>query len=214
MAAAKPVLINAGVVPTPANPHTHMPLLGDPPGESGPGDVRTLYGVLRPSYRDHANSLAALARAKLTVAAAADMPEWTVTAHRAEVLLPAHADDRLLDPRTLVEIADAQHPPSGEALATYVTLTWTPARLHAAFERGRAVARWLADEFGVAVLLIQHVPALNASTAPHHLHLIVPGPRRLAPWGGFAEYVKPLCRDGGRQIIVDQLARLIAAERS
>ena len=213
MADSKPVLINAGVEPTPANPHSHMPLLGDPPGESGPGDVRTLYGVLRPSYRGHANSITALVRAKVTVAAPAGTPAWTVTAHRAEVVLPCHADDRLLDPRTLIEMVEAQHPPAGEALATYVTLTWAPTRLHAAFERGRALARWLNDEFGVAVLLVQHVPALNASSAPHHLHAIIPGPRRLAPWGGYAEYVKPLCRDGGRQLVVDQLARLIAAER-
>lgn len=144
------------------------------------------------------------------MAAPAGTPDWTVTAHRAEVLLPAHVDDRLLDPRTLFETAEAQHPPGGEALATYVTLTWAPSRLHAAFEVGRHLARWLVREFDVTVLLVQHVPALNAGTAEPHLHLIIPGPRRLTAWSGFGEYVKPLCRDSGRQLIVDQLAPLMA----
>ena len=205
----KPVIINAGVEPTPANPHSHLPLLGDAPGEAGPGGIRTCYGVLRPEYRGHLNSLASFARAKLTVAAVPGTPAWTITAHRAEVLLPAHADDRLLDPRVLCEAAETEHPPTGEALATYVTLTWTPARLHLQYEVGRAIARWLTDEFGVAVLLVQHVPARNGGTAQPHIHLIVPGPRRIMPWGGFGDYVKPLCRDGGRQLVVDRLAGLV-----
>lgn len=211
MAAA--VVINAGVEPTPANPHSHMPLLGDAPGDVGPGGARILYGCLRPIYRDYVNSVTALAKAKLTVAVPAGTRDWTVTAHRAEVLLPAFADDRLLSPRTLFETAEAEQPLGGEALATYVTLTWTPERLHAAFEYGRALARSLINEFHVAVLLVQHVPALNASTAQPHLHLIIPGPRRLTPWSGFGEYVKPLCRDGGRQLIIDRFT-LVMEERS
>lgn len=206
---SRAIVINAGVEPTPANPHSHLPLLGDAPGEAGPGGIRTLYGVLRPEYRGHRNSLVTFAKAKLTVAAPPDTPTWTVTAHHAEVLLPTHAEDRLLDPRTLVETAETEHPPGGEALATYVTLTWTPARLHLQYEVGRRVARWLADEFDLAVLLVQHVPARNANTAQPHVHLIVPGPRRIMPWGGYGDFVKPLCRDGGRRLVVDRLARVV-----
>ena len=175
-----------------ANPHSQLALVGEPAGCSGP---RCMVGTLRPTHQGRANSAAAFARAKLAPASA-EPASWSITAHRAEVLLPTGADDRLGCPQTLFEAVDAEHPTNGKALLAYATLTWRPQRLHRQWELGRTLAQEWTREHGVAVLLVQHVPARMASGNDPHLHLMVAGPRRIEPWGGFGSYVAPLLGDG------------------
>jgi hypothetical protein len=198
--AARSVEINAGCVPDPRNPHTWLPLIGDPPETTG---TRILYGCLRPVFRGHANSAAAFSLAKITVAAPADTPPWTLTAARAEVLLPAGADDRFSDPQTLMETVDAELPQDAKALLAYLTFTCPADRLHAQWELVREfVRRCLVDPFGVAALLVQHAPHKAASANLPHVHVLLPGPRRLGSLG-FAEWVKPLASDKAHRLVGD-----------
>ncbi len=189
---AKPTPVNKDQPCDAANPHSQLALVGEPAGCAGP---RCMVGTLRPVHQGNANSAAAFARAKLAPASA-DPTSWIITAHRAEVLLPAGADDRLACPRALFEAVDAEHPADGKALLAYATLTWRPQRLHRQWELGRTLAQEWTREHGVAVLLVQHVPARVASGNDPHLHLMVAGPRRIEPWGGFGSYVAPLLGDG------------------
>ncbi|WP_237237698.1 hypothetical protein [Sphingomonas melonis] len=121
-AAATPsVEVNPGCLPDPANPHSWLVLTGD---DADRDATRVMYGCLRPSFRGHLNSAAAFAAAKLTVGAPPDTPPWTLTAARAEVLLPPGADDRLSDPRILMETVDAELPVKAKALLAYLTFTF------------------------------------------------------------------------------------------
>ena len=74
-----------------------------------------MVGTLRPVHQGHANSAAAFARATLAPASA-DPSSWSTNAHRAEMLLPAGADDRLGCPRELFEAVNTEHPADGKAL--------------------------------------------------------------------------------------------------
>lgn len=210
MAPALPTIFNQDVPFAPSYPHSWLRLLSDPPGTTGPGGIRLMFGVLRPDHQGHAVSAAAFARSKLVVPARPDSHDWTITAHRAEVLLPAHADDRLRDPRTLFEEVDRTLPPGGRALASYITLTWMPNRLHAQYEIGRALAARLVAEFGTPALCVQHVPALNGGDHSPHLHLLIVA-RRLTKFGMFGEPIRILGRDGGRQMVADRLADIVAS---
>lgn len=206
---AKPYQVNADVEPDTANPHSWFRLIGHPPGESGPGGTRVMWGVMRPEYRTIRPSLSAFVKAKLAPAAGDDAPSWTVTAYRHEVLLPAFASDHLRDPRTLIEAAEREQPAGARALATYVTLTSEPERLHAAWEVARALAKRLVDDYDVAVLVVQHVPALAGGSAQPHVHLVIPGPRRLTRFSMFSTMVAEIARDAGRDLILQLLAEIV-----
>lgn len=208
MARATEPTVKNEVPYSPSYPHSWPKLVPDPPGTVGPGGIKVTYGVLRPDHRGHAVSAAAFARAKLVVPARPDPTDWVATAHRSEVLLPAFADERLLDPKVLFEEVDATLPPGGRALAAYVTLSWMPERLHAAFELGRTLARGLVDTFETPALCVQHVPGANAGTNLPHLHLLIVA-RRLMSYGRFGPPIADLGRESGRQIIIDRLARLV-----
>jgi len=94
----------------------------------------------------HVNTAAAFAASKVTVAAPASTLPWTLTAVRVEVLPPPGADDRLGDPRTLMEAFDEVLPHDGKALLTYLTFTFACERLHHQWELvGTFVRRHLAD---------------------------------------------------------------------
>jgi hypothetical protein len=188
----KPVCVNKDHVRVEGNPHTHLALLGDPSGTSGP---RCMAGTLRPVHQGSANRASAFVRTKINPVVGSAADDWTLVAHRAEVILPRHADDRLSDPRTLFEAVDAEHPADGKALLTYLTLTWRPERLHRQWELGRRLATELARDHNVAVLLVQHVPGKMGRSTDPHLHLAVAGPRRIEPWSGFAAYVPALMGD-------------------
>ncbi|MDJ0277314.1 hypothetical protein QLH51_10965 [Sphingomonas sp. 2R-10] len=203
---AKPFPINADVQPDSANPHSWLPLLGHPPGESGPGGLRVLWGVLRPEYRSFSPSLSTFVRMKLAPAAGANAAPWTITAYRHEVLLPAFASDHLRDPRMLIEAAEREKPADAKALAAYVTLTSSPDRLHAAWEIGRTLAKRVVDDHDVAALLVQHVPSLAGGSARPHLHLVIPGPRRITRFSMFSTLVGDLAGDRGRDLVLKLLA--------
>lgn len=192
------MLINADIEPDDRNPHSWLPLLGDPAGATGP---RILYGVLRPCYRERRNSAAEFARSKINVKPVEGGDPWQLTAARAEILLPHGADDRLAEPRVLMEAVDVERPADKPVLLTYVTITFYTERLHHQYELVRAWAKEvLVDELGTGVLLVQHAPHRAASTQKPHVHLLVT--RRIGPLG-LASYVAPLCGDHGRKLIVD-----------
>lgn len=204
---ARPVLVNEGHVRDPANPHTHLNLLGLPAGQPGP---RCMAGTLRPLHQNGANSAAAFARSKINPVVGASSDDWTLVAHRADVVLPRCADDRLGDLRSLFEAVDAEHPADGKALLTYLTLTWRPDRLHRQWELGRQMAVEFARDHHVAVLIVQHVPARAARSNDPHLHLLVAGPRRVEPWAGFGSYVPALMGDRVWNMVHERFRTLLA----
>ena len=153
-----------------------------------------MVGTLRPVHQEHANSAAAFVHAKLQVVPSTDGKDWTVTAHRAEVLLPPGADDRFCCPRTLFEAIDVEHPADGKALLTYITLTWRPERLHLQWELCRQMALELVREHEVAALAVQHAPGKIARSNDPHVHLAIAGPRVLGSLG-FGSYVTQLMGD-------------------
>lgn len=211
MAKTKPYEINADLRPDPNNPHSWFKLIGHPPGEVAPGGYRILWGVMRPEYRGYRPSLAAFAKLKLGPAAGPDAAPWSVTAYRYEVLLPAFAGDHLRDPRVLIESAEQQQPATAKALASYLTLTSAPATLHGQFEVARRIGQMLVARFDVAALLVQHVPSLNGGSAQPHVHLVIPGPRRLTPWSGYGAPVAELTGDKGRDLVLSLLAEVVAS---
>ena len=202
------VEINADCQPDPTNPHTWMPLFGDPPGASGP---RVMYGCLRPQFRGATNSAAQFAAAKMTVGAPAGTPPWTLTAARAEVLLPPQADDRMSDARTLMETIDAELPANAKALLAYLTFTFKTERLHVAWEEVRYfIKRHIVDAFEVATLLIQHAPHRAGSANTPHVHALIAGPRRVTGLG-LAEWVPQLAGDKAHALIRDAFLECHAA---
>ena len=203
------VIVNGDLVPNPANPHSWMVLKGDETGREAVPGWRVMFGNLRPVHRGFAPSLSALAAAKIMPAAPAGTPVWQATAHRVEVLLPAFAEDALLDPETLVKRAEAEQPENPRGLATYITLTSNPERLHRQYEICREVARRIVDRLEGALILVQHVPARAASANPPHLHIIVPGPRRLTRFSSFGSFVSELSSDAGRDLIIDELETVL-----
>lgn len=198
MAVSKLAVINGDKPLSDTNPHTWLVLSGDPPGEAG---ARCMIGTLRPEHRGRANSAAEFAAAKLLIDVdTADQP-WRCNAYRHEVVLPRDADDRFTNPKVLFTEIDAAHVPGGKALLTYVTLTWTPPRLHRAWRLAHTLATELVDEFSVPALVVQHVPGLIANTATPHCHILL-GIRTLTGigWGGHVaalngDRVWPLVRE-------------------
>ncbi|KKI17940.1 hypothetical protein [Sphingomonas sp. Ag1] len=183
MGASKPVVINGDTPVSESNPHSWLILNGDPADVAEP---RCMAGTLRPVHRERTNSAAAFAAAKLLIDVdAADQP-WRSRAYRHEVILPRDADDRFTCPKVLFADIDAAHVPHGKALLTYVTLTWTPARLHHAWRLARVLAADLVEEYAVPALVVQHVPQLVANTATPHCHILF-GTRTLTAigWGGY-----------------------------
>jgi hypothetical protein len=173
------MLINADLAPTDSNPHSWLPLIGDP---TGAADPRILYGVLRPVYRGRINSAAEFARAKINVKPTPGDHPWEVTAARVEVLLPLAADDRFADPRTLMEAVDAERPADKPVLLTYVTITFATDRRHHQYELVRAYAQeMLVAEHGVGVVLIQHAPTARPACSPRISTCSSPG--KSPRWG-------------------------------
>jgi hypothetical protein len=190
--------VNPDCVPDSANPHSWLVLTGDDVDRNA---TRVMYGCLRPNFRGHANSAAAFASAKLTVGAPPNTPPWRLTAARAEVLLPPGADDRLSDPRVLMETVDAELPVKAKALLTYLTFTFPTPRLHEQYEMVRDFTRRLIVEpFEVAALLVQHAPHRAGFASPAHVHTLIAGPRRLTPLG-FGEWVTPLATDRAHALV-------------
>ena len=192
------IQVNPTCVPDPANPHSWLMLTGD---DVDRDTLRVMYGCLRPVFRGRRNSAAAFAAAKLTVGAPPDTPPWTLTAARAEVLLPPGADDRLADARALMETVDAELPVKAKALLAYFTFTFPTTRLHEQYELVRDFTRRLiVDPFEVAALLVQHAPNRAGLFGAPHVHVLLAGPRRLTPLG-LADWVTPLATDTAHALV-------------
>lgn len=203
----KPTIVNEGHQRCPCNPHTHLNLVGEPAGTPGP---RCMVGTLRPIHQEEPNSAAVFVRSKVNPVVGSAPNDWMEVAHRAEVILPRHADDRLADPRTLFEAVDAEHLADGKALLTYVTLTWRPQRLHHQRELGRQLAVELARDHHVAVLVVHHVPGRIARSTDPYVHLAIAGPRRVAVWGAFSDYVPELMGDRVWALVRERFHGLLA----
>lgn len=202
-------VINAAQEPVAKNPHSWLPLIGDPPGAEG---MRIMYGVLRPRCRGWVNTAVLFGRAKIQLVPPTGGDPWEVTAARAEVLLPPGADDRYLSPQVLLEAVDAPEREAKPALLTYATATWPTPRLHEQYEVARSVVSELVQRFCCPALLVQHAPHRARSNNPHRCHALIV-PRRLTSLG-FAGPVAVFSGDKGRQDIVDALTNRLAGATS
>ncbi|MBA2933043.1 hypothetical protein HZF05_02925 [Sphingomonas sp. CGMCC 1.13654] len=193
------VLLNATLKPDPTNPHSQLPLIGDPPGAVG---LRVMWGVLRSRYREYDNSASAFVAAKLR-------PSWSpdlqaVTAAWAETLAPVGVDDSFADAVLLAARIDreiARDAAGATPLLGYATITDPDAsRLHVFREELRGVARELVEAHGGAVVAVVHAPARAGSGNPLHGHLCL---STLAIDGrlGFSTRITPFCSDRGREVI-------------
>lgn len=196
------IIINEGKQPTAGDPHSWLPLLGD--RDTTKDDLRILYGVLRPVYRGWTNSAAAFARAKLQPISPPGQDPWAITAARAEVLLPAGADDRFAFPQELMKEIDAPEDEPKPALLAYATFTWPAERLHSQYELVRGYLCTVVRELACPVLLVQHAPNRRRSDNPPHCHALL-GVRKLTSLGQCGP-IPLLCGDKGRQHIVDSFA--------
>ena len=201
----KPLIINPDREPDPANPHTWLVLTGSEPGDAGP---RIMTGTLRGLHRGFAPTATAFGQAKVQPVPSGDGDPWTVTAVRAEVLLPPGADDRYADPRVLMAEADALATSPTDARLAYVTFTWMPERLHEQWSEIRAFCvehisgPASGDALGCPLLLVQHAPHLQRrSTLPHCHMMIVPSRLNQLGW---SSRCGSLVGDKGRKTVVDR----------
>lgn len=199
--AEKPVLLNAERKHDPANPHSWLPLIGDPSATSG---LRVMWGVLRARYHDVDNSAAAFVAAKLRPSWSAD--PHAVTAAWAETLAPADADDSFANANLLAERIDreiARDAAGATPLLGYATITNPHAtRIHAFAEELRAVARGLVEAHGGAVIAVVHAPGRAGNRNPMHGHLCL-SPIAIDGPLGFSTRIAPFCGDSGRKVILD-----------
>ncbi len=195
-------VINAADDPNPRNPHSWLPLIGDPPGTQG---LRILYGVLRPEYRGVANLAADFGRLKLQPVPPPPDAPGAVTAARAEVLLPNDADDRFACADVFLAAHDAERPAAKAVLLAYVTITYPTSRLHVQYEAVRQIMQGIVRAHGVAILLVQHAPHRAANAKAPHIHALIG--RRITSLG-LSTFVPAFCGDKGRDLIVEACAPL------
>jgi hypothetical protein len=195
-------VINAADVPDPRNPHSWLPLIGDPPGTPG---LRILYGVLRPEYRGVANLASDFGWLKLQPVPPPPGTPDALTAARAEVLLPGEADDRFACPDVFLEAHDIERPAAKAVLLAYVTITYPTSRLHVQYEAVREIMQGIVRAHGVAILLVQHAPHRAASAKAPHVHALIG--RRITSLG-LSTFVPAFCGDKGRDLVVEACAPL------
>lgn len=193
-------VINGDKAPTPGNPHTWLPLLGD---ESGATGDRILWGVLRQTYRDRTNSAAEFIRAKARPSWSAD--EQAVTATRHDMIAPADADDSFADHRLFAARIDheiAERADGSTPLLAYATITPDGlTSLHTFYEEVRTMACDLVARFSSPIFITQHAPGLAGNSARPHCHLCL-SPYRVGRLG-FSGKISILTGDKGRQVIAD-----------
>lgn len=181
-----------------ANPHTWLDLN---PDDKHAAD-HFMFGVLERNYNGRLNSATEFATVKLQpVPPVIGGP--LITAERAEVLLPADADDRFGDPFVLAAEVDRMAVAGKPALLCYVTLYYPQAtRLHHAWHDARSFAERLADDHEVATIVALHAPHRAGSSNPVHAHLLIV-PRVLNALG-LGKYQHLFCFARGQK----ELARL------
>ncbi len=192
------------IVTITANPHSWLKV--NPDGNHQP--LNFMFGVLDRDYNGRTNNAVEFTTAKLQ-----PVPPVTgqgfVTAERAEVVLPADADDRFADPMTLAAEVDRAAVPGKAALLCYVTLYFPHAtRLHGAWSEARSFAEMLAERYEVATIAALHAPHRAGSPNPVHVHLLIV-PRALSALG-LGRYEHQFCFARGQK----ELARLWEERRS
>lgn len=129
------------------------------------------FGVLRKRYNDRENSAYEFGASKLQPVSPAAAGQ-AITAARADVVLPHHAEDALANPFAF--LAGCDELTLDPAILVYLSIAFPEAvRLHHAWEQARRFARVLADERDVASLVILHAPGLVSSPNPPHAHLLI-----------------------------------------
>ncbi|MCZ4266039.1 hypothetical protein O4G73_13105 [Erythrobacter sp. G21629-S1] len=164
------------------------------------------FGVLRSTFKDRTNSAVEFGRRKLQPVQPPPTEPDAVTAERVDVILPDDAEDQFAKPLPFLEGCDKMQVNPG--ILVYLTIP-TPDvdRMHHAWEKGRAFARILAEERGLATLLIQHAPGRISSANQPHLHLLI-CPRKTTRAGlCFGALDKELLFNDGARALVERWAK-------
>ena len=168
------------------------------------------FGVLRSTFKDRTNSAVEFGRRKLQPVQPPPTEPDGITAERVDVILPDGAEDQFVKPLPFLEGCDEMQVNPG--ILVYLTIP-TPDvdRMHHAWEKGRAFARILADERGLATLLIQHSPGRVSSLNHPHLHLLI-CPRKTAKAGlRYGGLDNELLYNDGARVLVERWAEFIEA---
>ncbi|WP_341859304.1 hypothetical protein WKH79_00745 [Qipengyuania sp. GPGPB31] len=163
------------------------------------------FGVLRSTFKDRTNSAVEFGRRKLQPVQPPPTEPDGITAERVDVILPDGAEDQFAKPLPFLEGCDETQVNPG--ILVYLTIP-TPDvdRMHHAWEKGRAFARILADERGLATLLIQHSPGRVSSLNHPHLHLLI-CPRKTAKAGlRYGGLDNELLYNDGARVLVERWA--------
>ena len=163
------------------------------------------FGVLRSTFKDRTNSAVEFGRRKLQPVQPPPTEPDAITAERVDVILPEGAEDQFATSLPFLEGCDEMQ--VNPAILVYLTIP-TPDvdRMHHAWEEGRAFARILADERGLATLLIQHAPGRISSPNQPHLHLLI-CPRRTAKAGlRYGGLDNELLYNDGARVLVERWA--------
>lgn len=163
------------------------------------------FGVLRSTFKDRTNSAVEFGRRKLQPVQPPPTEPDAITAERVDVILPEGAEDQFATSLPFLEGCDEMQ--VNPAILVYLTIP-TPDvdRMHHAWEKGRAFARILADERGLATLLIQHSPGRVSSLNHPHLHLLI-CPRKTAKAGlRYGGLDNELLYNDGARVLVERWA--------
>ncbi len=194
---------NPKSVTDPERPESWLFLLSE-------GDVT--FGVLRASYKDRSNSALEFGMRKLQPVPPSEFDPDVITAERADVILPREAEDQFTSPIAFLRACDEMKVDPG--IIVYLTVPTPDAdRLHQAWETGRGFAKILAEERGIATLLIQHVPGRVSCANDPHLHLLI-CPRTSSKLGlRYGGLDRELLHDSGARILSDRWEEFVDAER-
>ena len=168
------------------------------------------FGVLRSTFKDRTNSAVEFGRRKLQPVPPPPPEPDAITAERVDVILPEGAEDQFARPLPFLKGCDEMQVNPG--ILVYLTIP-TPDvnRMHHAWEKGRAFARILGDERGLATLLIQHAPGRISSPNQPHLHFLV-CPRKTAKAGlVFGALDNELLYNDGARVLAERWAEFTKA---
>jgi len=170
------------------------------------------FGVLRSSYKDRSNSALEFGMRKLQPVPPSGSDPDAITAERADVILPREAEDHFMSPIAFLRACDEMQVDPG--IIVYLTIPTADAdRLHQSWEVGRGFAKVLAEERGLATLLIQHVPGRVSSSNDPHLHLLI-CPRTSSKLGlRYGGLDREILHDSGARILSGRWAEFVDDER-